>query len=64
MSEKFTGHGIVGPMGGPGPAAPDQLSGEIMAIAKLFRNCFPLLPVSKSIFVDFETGSAQKRPRF
>ena len=28
MSEKFPGHGIVGPMGGPGPAAPDQLSGQ------------------------------------
>ena len=28
MSEKFPGHGIVGPMGGPGPAAPDQISGQ------------------------------------
>ena len=28
MSEKFPGHGIVGPTGGPGPAAPTQLSGK------------------------------------
>ena len=28
MSEKFPGHGIVGPMGGPGPAAPDQIFGQ------------------------------------
>ena len=28
MSEKFPGHGIVGPTGGPGSAAPTQLFGE------------------------------------
>ena len=28
MSEKFPGHGIVGPTGGPGSAAPTQLSGQ------------------------------------
>ena len=28
MSEKFTGHGIVGTMAGPGRQAPDQLLAE------------------------------------
>ena len=52
MSEKFTGHGIVGPMGGPGPAAPDQL------FAKLFGQIIPPNYTEGSRhFVDFRIGS-------
>ena len=51
MSEKFTGHGIVGPMGGPGPAAPDQLYGQ---------NIGPNYTEGSRHFVDFTIGNERK----
>ena len=38
MSEKFPGHGIVGPTGGPGSAAPTQLVGENIRAEKISEN--------------------------
>ena len=47
MSEKFPGHGIVGPMGGPGPAAPDEIISAKIFRPKYTPNNFPILSTQR-----------------
>ena len=54
MSEKFTGHGIVGPMIWPGPAAPEPLS------AKKFGHNRENITEGSRLFVDFTIGNERK----